>query len=196
MKYIIWDKDDNPLTAKVQGLDSDYFKTYVIPNLKPANEMDYIEGFSAILHTAARWSYILFDDKCYWLIEWNPGLIVLELQSKEIINFTALRSPIPHFGGRKPLEIDNEDDYDEDAKNHQYNLIFRAWDAQFDKKDQQWNNFKPASEVELELFRNCLKYVDKLGDITKSRFENDYKNYLKMAKQNIDKLAGIGILTK
>ncbi len=196
MKYIIWDENNNPLTAEVEKPDNEYFRTYIIPNLKPAKEIDYVEGFSAILHTAARWSYILFENKCYWLIEWSPGLIVLELQDKEVINFTVLRSPVPNFGGREPLEIDNEDEYDEDAENHQYNLIFEAWDAQFDRQYQEWNNFKPANQNELELFKNCLKYVDRLGDITQSKFENDYKNYLKMAKQNIERLAGIGILTK
>ncbi|MFY7669766.1 hypothetical protein ACOSP6_01625 [Tenacibaculum sp. MEBiC06402] len=196
MKYIIWDEDDTPLSAEVQIQDKEYFKRYVIPNLKPITENDYIEAFSVILHTAARSAYILFDEKCFWLIEWEPGLIILEFQKEEVINFTALRSPIPNFGGREPLEIDIVLEEEEDIDNHQYNLIFNAWDAQFDKQHREWYNFKSASQNELKLFNDCLLYADKLGDFTQSKFENNYENYLKTGKKKIQSLAGTGILTK
>lgn len=196
MKYIIWNEKDNPLTAEVSESDRNYFKTYILPNLKPINETDYIEGFSSILHTAAKWSYILYKNKTYWLIEWNPGLIILELHDKDTINATALRSPIPNFGGRTPLDIDNDENYDEDTENHQYNLIFDAWDSQFDKQYQEWNHFKPAHLEELKLFQDSLKYVNKLGDITQNKFQMDFKNYFEKAKLNIEKWSKKGIITK
>ncbi|WP_298781422.1 hypothetical protein [uncultured Polaribacter sp.] len=196
MKYIIWDKENNPLTAQVSILDKKYFKDYILSNLKPINEIKYIEGFSALLHTLAKSSYILFNENLYWIVEWNPGLIILEMNKKEKMSFTALRSPNPKFGGRKPLEIDKKNIYDEDAENHQYNLIFNAWDAQFDKRHQEWNNFEPAHKDEVKLFHDCLKYVNKLGDLTQSKFEKDFKNYFENAKNNIEKWSGIGIITR
>ena len=121
---------------------------------------------------------------------------ILELNNKETINFTALRSPIPNFGGREPLDIDNEDSYDENEDNPQYSLIFDAWDAQFDKQYQEWNNFNPANSDELKLFKDCLRYANKLGDLTQSKFENNFNDYFENAKQNIEKWAGIGIVAK
>ncbi len=196
MKYFIWDKEDHPLTAPVAKADRDYFKKYVLLNLTPITETDYMEGFLAILHSLAKQSYILFDGKLYWLIEWDPGLIVLEFNQSGTMRAVALRSPIPCFGGREPLDIDNKEDYDEDAENHQYNLIFDAWDAQFDLQEQKWRGFKPAREEEQKLYFDCLKSIDKLGDQAQAKFEHDLKNYYERAKQNIDQWAGTGIITR
>jgi hypothetical protein len=197
MKYIIWNKDSIPMTAKVSDLDSDYVKKYVIPSLEQITSNRYTDSFLAILHSYARWSYILYNNKLYWLIEWDPGLIVLEFTENEEIRAVALRSPVPDFGGREAIkDIDNPDEYDEDAENPQYNLIFDAWDAQQDEQWQEWNHFEKASNEKTSQFDACLKYANKLGEQAHVKYNDCFNEYYKQATENINKWAGTGIVVK
>jgi len=100
-----------------------------------------------ILKTAARYSYVLDGCDLYWCIEWDPGLVVVRMSPGKELEWVALRSPIPNFGGREPLPEDGDpDEYDEDAENPQYNLVFRPWDAQFDEEYREMRSFAPADE--------------------------------------------------
>ena len=53
---------------------------------------------AAILHTFARYSYIIYRNNVYWCAEWEPGLIVVRFSPDGSLAWTALRSPIPNFG--------------------------------------------------------------------------------------------------
>lgn len=195
MHYIILGTHQKPLTATVKPGDAAYLINHCLPHLQAISETDYIEGFSVIQHSAARTSYILHNKKLYWLIEWCPGLLVLEFSSAKTMYAAALRSPHPYFGGREPLAIDDLD-YDEDAENHQYNLIFNAWDAIFDKEYQERQHFGAASAVQIAQFTACLAYSDRLGEAAQTKFEPTYTSYLETAKNKITAWAGDGIIVQ
>ncbi len=53
------------------------------------------------------------------------------------------------------------------VENHLYNLVFDAWDAQFDKDIREWGNFEKASEKELNQFSTCVAHLNELSDFIK-----------------------------
>lgn len=197
MKYLIWvtqkDETEKMFSASVSTIDSDYFKREVLPSLTPISHDFYCKSFAAILQTLARWSYILYQEKLYWCIEWQPGFIVLEFQADGTIQGVALRSPIPTFGRRTPLPVDLENEFDDELyENHQYNLIFDAWDAQFDKQTRNWNKFQPVSKEDREQYDKCIRHIDNLASKVEELYQQDTKNFMQNCFDRIDKWAGKG----
>src|SRR5947209_5162586 len=141
-RYVIF-VDGVMLAAPLDDGDYQYFADHIMPSLRPLSDEQYMEGPAVILHTFARYSYILYRDDVYWCAEWEPGLVVVRLSPDGRLAWTAMWSPVPNFGGREPAAEDVRD-YDEDAENRQYNLVFTAWDAQFDAADREWRSFRPA----------------------------------------------------
>lgn len=199
MKYIIWVEQDNATqkmhVAPVSKIDKDYFIEEIIPSLQPISQNFYTESFVVILQTLARWSYIVYEGKIYWCVEWAPGLIVLEIQENGTLQALALRSPNPSFGSRTALaeDLEFQPDY-EDYENHQYNLIFDAWDAQFDKKKREWKQFKPVNEDDLEKqhFDRCIVHIDNMAPIVEEKYQQDPENFMNNCKNRIDKWSGTG----
>jgi hypothetical protein len=132
-------------TAPVSEDDARFLRERVLPTLQALDDETYLDGPAMILHTGARFSYVLDGDDLLWCVEWEPGLLVVRFSPDGRMAWTALRSPVPGFGGRKPLKQDLER-YDEDADDPQYNLVFHAWDAQFDEFSRTHFAFVPASE--------------------------------------------------
>jgi hypothetical protein len=186
--------DDTLLTAPPERDDFRYFMDHVLPNLRQISDEDYVQGPAVILHTLARYSYILYCGDVYWCAEWEPGLIVVRFSPDGSLAWTALRSPIPDFGGRKAT-AEEERDYDEDAENHQYNLVFRAWDAQFDEFWRKERSFQPASARAVGLYEAALAHANEFGEQMQARYSDDgkFSRWTERCKRNLHKWAGEGI---
>ena len=191
---------DAMLAAPLEDDDRDYFVNGILPALRPLSDEDYMQGPAVMLHTAARFSYIVFRDDVYWCVEWDPGLIVVRFSPDGTMAWTALRSPIPDFGGRTPLEEDlrDYDEADEDAENHQYNLVFKAWDAQFDEDWRKWRSFKPADAQIVRTYQAALAHVLTLGEQMEVRYsgEDKYHPWVEQCERNMEKWAGEGVRVK
>lgn len=196
MRYLIFVDDGNEQQKMYEGpvneLDCRYLANVVAPTLRPLKAEEYEQSFAAILHTFARFSYILSGEDVYWCVEWSPGLIVVRFSPNGAMAWSALRSPVPEFGGRVPLQTDVES-YDEDAENHQYNLVFSAWDAQFDEKYREWGKFLPASQEAIIAHGAALGIVNSLGEQLKKKYSNSFQEWAKECRNNIDRLAGEGL---
>src|SRR5258708_6066379 len=108
------------LCAPVPEREMYYLIDKVLPTMRPLSNAAYMLGPAVILGTLARYSYILFDRAVYWCVGWEPGLVVVLFSGDGGMAWTAIRSPVPEFGGRTPLQEDL-DAYDETTDNPQYN---------------------------------------------------------------------------
>lgn len=186
--------DETMLAAQLEPGDFRYFVDGILPNLRPISDEDYMQGPAVILHTLARYSYIVYRNDVYWCAEWEPGLIMVRFSPDGSLAWTALRSPVPNFGGREALAEDLRD-YDEDAENHQYNLVFRAWDAQFDEFWREARSFKPASSRIAGIFRAALSHPNQLGEQMQARYSDgdEYSRWTELCVRNLRQWAGEGI---
>jgi hypothetical protein len=198
MQYVIFVHGDNDEavihTAPVAAEDAAFLQR-VIATMKPLSEEDYMNGPAIVLHTLAKYSYILDDEDLYWCVEWDPGFLVVRFSPDGQMAWTAIRSPVPNFGGRDANEAD-WDDYDEDAPNPQYNLIFDAWDSQFDAQDREWRSFAPADLNVQSRFEKALAHVNELGAIMEERFTDNSDAWSERCEQNLEKWCGEGIRLK
>jgi len=197
MQYVIFGEEDSEkepvmYAAPVPDDDYDFLQHELIPTMRPMSDEEYMKGPAVILHTLARFSYILFKDDLFWCAEWAPGLIVVRLSPDATFAWTALRSPHPEFGGRKPAKKDIAL-FDEDAENHQYNLVFDAWDAQFDKQKRSWGSFVPADRATRRKYLAALEHVNSLGKIMERRYSKSFDKWADKSKKNLEKWAGEGI---
>lgn len=192
-RYVIF-VDDDMFVAPLEESDFQYLADHIVPNLQPLSDEDYLAGPAVLLQTPAPSSYILYRQEVYWCAEWEPGLVVVRFSPDGRMAWTALRSPIPNFGGREPMEED-ERLYDEDAENHQYNLVFKAWDAQFDEDDRESRSFQEA-EAEIEsAYQAALAHANQLGEQIQARYSDDdkFSAWAEQCKSNIGAWAGEGI---
>lgn len=159
MQYIIQigeDPEDMQLyAAPVKDSDADYLNRAMV-HFKPLSYEEYAHGLAIVFQTGARYSYILDDDMLLMCIEWEPGLLVVRVLHEHELLGVALRSPIPNFSGRVPLPEDGDPEEYDGLDNPQYNLVFTAWDAQFDSDDREYYGFDPAG-VEIKVkFQSLL----------------------------------------
>ena len=129
-------------TAPVADDDAAYLSR-IVAELRQLSDDEYTDGPAVLLSAFARHSYVLDGAEVYWCVEWDPGLIVVRFSARDELSWAAIRSPVPNFGGRA-ADDDECEEYDEDAANPQYNLVFIPWDAQFDAQLRQWDLFVPA----------------------------------------------------
>ncbi len=198
MQYIIFVKSEEDgyelYAAPVDAGDIEFLRDEVVPTLRPMTDDEYMGGPSVILHTMARFSYILFEDDVLWCAEWDPGLVVVRFSPDGTITWTALRSPIPEFGGRTPTQEDVEL-FDEEADNHQYNLVFTAWDAQSDAQDRIDFGFAPIDAPSKEKYISALDHVNELAKTMEKRYADSIDQWAETCKQNLSEWAGDGIRT-
>lgn len=179
-------------TGPVSDSDAAYLRQ-AAAWLKPLTDEDYMTGPAAILHTMAKYSYVLDGEALYWCVEWDPGLVILKMAPRSELQWVALRSPIPDFGGRQPLPEDGDpDDYDCDD-NPQYNLVFTSWDAQYDERHRERGSFVPAEKEARARFENALARVNALGSVMESRFAHDRDVWLGACQQNLERWCGEGV---
>lgn len=195
MQYYILVEDESDervaYVAAVPEEDAAYVAR-VAATLRPMSDDQYMHGPAAVLQTFAPYSYVLEGDAVYWCAEWGPGLIVVRFCPGGSLAWTALRSPVPDFGGREASESDWAD-YDEDAENPQYNLVFDAWDAQFDRENREWKSFVPADEDAIGRFDAAISHVNELGESLQQRYGDDRDPWLEFCKQNLEQWAGDGV---
>lgn len=194
MKYYFFALIDDVETAHVGDValpDQAYLQANVVPHLMAISADDYVNSLVVIMQTAARFSYVLTDNALYWCIEWDPGFIIVKFSTQPHVEWAALRSPIPNFGGRASLAED-ELSYDEDADNPQYNLIFTPWDAQFDAQDRTWLKACQAIDEQKQQFASYLKYVDSL-DVPAPDEKEAYRQWFHDCKIRIGDMAGEGL---
>jgi hypothetical protein len=183
------------MTAPLAEEDRDYFVRGILPVMRPMTHEEYMHGPMYLLHTLAKTSYLLHQRSVYWCIEWEPGLIVVRFSPDDSLAAAALRSPNPEFGGREPSEEDLRE-YDEGAENHQYNLIFQAWDAQFDTQMREWNSFTPADEETARRFDAAMEHAQALGERMEAEYggkPDEIARWRKQAAENLARWAGQGV---
>lgn len=192
-RYVIF-VDEVMLASPLEDGDFRYFADHILPSLRPLSDEHYMEGPAVILHTFARYSYILYRSEVYWCAEWEPGLVVVRFSPAGSMDWTAIRSPIPNFGGRVAAAEDVRND-DEDAENHQYNLVFRAWDARFDAADREWLSFQPAEAETASVYRAAVSHAEHLRVEMQARHSGDDKGaaWAERCKSNLRAWAGEGI---
>ena len=197
VNFVYGDGNDDDAVMHTASVDNDdaVYLQRVIAELRPLSEEDYMNGLAVVLHTAARFSYVLNGDELFWCIEWDPGFIVVRFRPNDDMAWAAIRSPVPDFGGRESNDAD-WDDYDEDAGNPQYNLIFFPWDAQFDDQDRERRSFVSADSDVQSRFEKALARVNDLGDIMEKRYSSDRESWLYRCKQNLKDWCGDGIRLK
>jgi len=178
--------------APVPEDEKSYFVKRLLPTLCPLSDSAYMLGPAVILGTLARYSYILFEGSVYWCIEWEPGLLVIEFAPDGYMAWTAIRSPVPEFGDRTPIQNDI-DAYDEAAPNHQHNLVFDPWDAALDETYREFLCFVPADAQTQKSYELAISHVDSLGDIIKSKYSTNMDQWRKDRLANIKDWAGEGI---
>jgi hypothetical protein len=194
MQYvnIVYGEDDETElnTAPVPDTDADYLRR-IARELRPLSDEEYMTGPAVVLHTMAKYSYVLAGDDLFWCIEWGPGLLVIRFSSGEIA-WAVIRSPVPNFGGRDADKAE-WDTYDVEADNPQYNLIFDPWDAQFDDQQRVWKSFVPADEDVKNRFQAGLSRVNELGEIMEKRFASKVDEWTATCQQNLDSWCGEGL---
>lgn len=193
MKYLIHvhEADDSvkKYTGDVWWQDGEYLEK-CLQHLQPMTDEAYCNSLLVILNTGARWSYVIDHDIILWLVEWDPGFIVVRFGPDNLIAATAIRSPIPNFGGREATDAD-WDAYDEDGENHQYNLIFHPWDAQMDPTCR--GDYKPANETDAACFEACMKHANAIGHKAVQDNGSDLNGWREKCKATIDQWAGEGV---
>jgi hypothetical protein len=198
MQYFNFVNDcDDPkmYTGPVPHGDAAYLRQ-AAAHLKPLTDEDYMVGPAVVLRTMAKYSYVLDGEELYWCVEWDPGLVIVKMAPDTEMQWTALRSPIPNFGGREPLPEDGDPDEYDDDNNPQYNLVFTPWDAQFDKQEREWGSFIPADDHVRTRIENAVSHVNSLESVIESRYVNGSDNWFQLCKNNLEKWSGEGIRLK
>jgi hypothetical protein len=196
MRYVnfVYEGHDEPTLhiGPVPDSDATYLRK-AATHLKPLSDGEYMTGPACVLRTAAKHSYVLDNHDVYWCVEWDPGLLVVRMSPGKQLQWVALRSPIPNFGGREPLPEDGDPDDYEGDNNPQYNLIFTPWDAQFDKQDREWGSFVPADDDVRTRFDNALAHVNSLVSVMESRYADNSDDWFNQCNQNLEKWCGEGV---
>lgn len=196
VNFVYEESDDLTLyTGPVPDGDAAYLRQ-AAAHLKSLSEDEYMTGPAAILHTMAKYSYVLDGEELYWCIEWVPGLVIVKMAPGKELQWVAVRSPIPNFGGREPLPDDGgPDDYDED-NNPQYNLVFTPWDAQYDKENREWGSFIPADDQVRMRFESALARVNALGSVLEACHAPNSGSWFQLCQANLEKWCGEGLRLK
>jgi hypothetical protein len=157
-----------PLTKPVRPPYAQYLREELVPRFQPLSLDQFLGGPNGILTTAARWSYVLDGEAVNWCIEWEPGLLVVNVTS-DSMHWAARRSPNPEFGGRSATaaEIEQYDAWVQSwERQHpftpppQYGLVFDAWD---DVISQSFGEWQPASESQSQTARKIFDRLDEFA---------------------------------
>ena len=194
MRYAIFvEREDqiDTFTAPVPDDDAAYLKK-VMANLRPLSRDAYLNGPAVILHSLAPYSYVLHRRDLYWCVEWPPGLLVVRFSQDGDLAWSMLRSPVPDFGGRVPKDSE-WDEYDEDAENHQYNLVFDPWDAQLDEELREHRGFVSVDEETEAQVQEALAQAHALTDKAEQLFGPDPDAWFERCTQNMESWGGEGL---
>jgi hypothetical protein len=181
VRHLIFTDDDRTALGRlVDPEEQAYVRDVIRPALRPLATDAYLEGPVAILGTAARWSYVLDGDDLLWCVEWDPGLLVIVV-SGATLSWCALRAPNPEFGGRVATEAELAA-YDEDARNSQYELVFRAWDAQLEEDLR--DDFSPLHPCEQVAVDRAFAHLDTLDEELERRCGGDRRAWFERCERS------------
>jgi hypothetical protein len=165
VRYIIFTDEDGEKVIRSSPLSPTseaYLRDVALPALRPLSDEAYVDGPAEIVGTLARSSYVLDDEVVYWCVEWPPGLLVVRLSPDGSMASAELTSPNPEFGGREATPEELDDFYDvQDEDNPQYDLVFDAWDAQFD--EEEWTEWEVAAAETADRFAAATAHADRLA---------------------------------
>lgn len=157
MKYLIFVEKKGKyvgLCCDVAKSDAAYLQKKVIPKMKPLTDDEYLYGPSGIVRTPAKHSYVIDGNDVYWCIDWSPGLLVIRFSPDGSMAWGAMNRA-----------KEGEDDFDDPR----YNLVYRAWDAQFDEIEQEdWNT---APKALVDRHTKAMEHVGKLHERLESGFK-------------------------
>lgn len=189
--FVSLDETEVPHSGPIDDDDEAYLRQ-IIATLRPISDEEYMNGPAIFLHTFAHYGYVLDGETVYWCVEWDPGLVVIRFSPDQPLSWSAIRSPVPTFGGREAAPEDLLH-YDEDAENPQYNLVFTPWDAQFSAQKREWCRFVPADADVQARFARALDHVNSLGDVMERRFSGESAAWMDRCKRNLNEWCGEGI---
>lgn len=158
------------LTLPLEQEEITYMRKTVIPALKPLSKDDYINGPAGILGSEAPYSYVLDGNYVYWCVEWEPGLLVIRFSADGKMHWAGFKSPDPGFAGRTGTLAEWEA-FDENARDMQYELVYQAWDAQYDDSDR--SEWSAATRQLRRTFEAAIEHVNKWHDELETSFGDD-----------------------
>jgi hypothetical protein len=189
MKYILR-KDSKLLECPVAEVEAKYLRA-ASTRLTGLSDEDYLSSFAVVLRTGAHFCYVLDGNSVLWLIQWQPGLIVLKLSPQGPMQWAAIRSPIPDFGGRTPLPEDGSPDNYDDDQNPQYTLIYTPVDAAIDPDCAE--QFSYCDQQTISIFDAAIAHVNTLEAGLESRIgEEELRAWIDQCKLHIDLMCGNG----
>jgi len=172
-----------PLVKPLRPLYERYLREQVIPRFQPLSLDQYLSGPNGIPATLARFSYVLDNEAVNWCIEWEPGLLVINV-TPHAMQWAARRSPNPQFGDRSATgaEIQRYEAWGEAWENEHYpvpppqhGLIFDAWDDMIEESFSEWQS---ASEAQTRVIRRVFGRLDKLAEeLPKDGSDSAYEEY-------------------
>lgn len=192
MQYVaFFDEDDESVmhVAEVGKTEYKFLTNQVLPSLKPLSAEQYMVGPAGVLHTFAKFSYVLFKGDLYWCIEWTPGLVIVRIRKGGELSWAAFRSPNPQFGGRKATRVEIAS-FDCDAEDPLDNIVFYPWNAALERNS---DFFKPASRRWCVQYELAIDHLNALGETMATRFGGDIDGWRENCQKNIAAFAGNGI---
>lgn len=162
-------------TRALADIALEWLREDVLPKLQPLSEEDYAAGPLAILHTAARFCYVLAttaedgddasvkettdhdgagggqakegESHLLWCIDWAPGVLVVRVDcSSGQLAFAAVRRPSVVDPARW-----------EDIPDPAYALIYDAWDAEVgDLRPQERAEWQAPAAAAVALYESGL----------------------------------------
>jgi hypothetical protein len=152
------------LVKPVRPLYASYLRESVYLRFQPLSDEQYLDGPIGILSTPAPFTYILDSDAINLCIEWQPGLLVIQV-GLQTTRWAARRSPNPQFAGRHATATEIETFMKWEGRHierpPQYGIIFDAWD---DIVEQSFDSWQPASHQQNDVIGGVVDRLDKLYD--------------------------------
>jgi len=146
MLYIIHLRIDQKIVFMSNPLakaDEAYLRDTIIPKMRPLPDDEYLYGPAAILRTPEKSSHVLDGKDVYWCIDWKPGLLAIRFSSIGAMHWAAFKRP--------ESEIE---------ENPQYNLVYRAWDPQFDEKSRL--GWRKADDRDMKFHDDAFEHANSL----------------------------------
>lgn len=143
-------------TRALKEVASKFLLQDVIPKLQPLTEEEYMDGPMAIVHTAARYTYVYDSEdggSLLWCIDWKPGILVIRIGCDGALSWAAVQKPC----------VVNPEEW-EDIPDPAYILIYDAWDAECgDISDAERSLWAPPSPKVTARYESILQSLNDIA---------------------------------
>ncbi len=144
----------------------------LLPRMKPLSAEKYWKEFAVYMMSAARQSYILHGDRCYWCIDcvhvvemWEKGFRyaeVADLRPEEDEDENPLMDLMNAMGSGKDAKKAMAN-FEKKMKNRPedpvYDMVFDSWDDIMEDRTDVWK--RASSSIE-NMVDRCNKYSEKV----------------------------------